>query len=543
MCWSGLVPFLAAWDLHPIDFEPRWNADARPRRVALGKSKLRLGFAIIATLLGFLKAVAMGRAKAQDRSLGTMNSAADSRSTVAGPLPGDLVAGKYRISRVLGEGGMGRVLAAVNVTTGKNVALKWVLNADSPDAMVRFSREARAAGRIHHANVVDVYDVVQHESATCLVMELLRGDSLAAILQRDVRLPVSEAVGIAIEAARGLDAAHREHVIHRDLKPANLFLCAAGGNSRVKVLDFGISKTADADDLSPVTRTGVVLGTPHYMSPEQVRGVKNIDHRVDVYALGAVLYEMLAGRPPLDHESMTALLVDIATIDPAPIETMRDEVPPELSKILMRALAKDPNQRYPDVASFAKDLQPFSDGTKFDPDAREWSQRVTAQRMEVERTSPSGLSRAATMPATPPVATNPPDTQARQRIPPAAILAVVVVGVLVIAFGTWLLWPSSPEPPVTRVRPPAIAHDGPTRREPAPPGASVVVQPPAQTPTEEPAPTTSTEGNEPEARRSRRPHPPARTERTSGPRTAGPEPAVRGNPRSPRAGTLSVDDF
>lgn len=281
--------------------------------------------------------------------------------------PGERIAGKYRVQGVIGQGGMGRVLAATNETTGKRVALKQLLE-PSADAAARFAREARAAGRIHHPNVVDIYDVVEHEGATYLVMELLHGEPLSAVLARERRLSVAETVAIGIELARGVEAAHRDGVIHRDLKPANLFVCERSP-VRVKILDFGISKLVEPGESAAATHSGVVLGTPHYMAPEQVRGTKDVDHRVDLYAMGAVLYAMLTGRPPHEHRHIPGLLVAIATVAPSPVELVRPDVPPALAEIVGRALAKEPSGRFETAGAMADALRAIAGGAAAAPAA------------------------------------------------------------------------------------------------------------------------------------------------------------------------------
>lgn len=330
----------------------------------------------------------------------SLNGTADNRGSTeqpsTEPLPGQVVAGKYRIESVLGEGGMGKVFAAEHVRTGKRVALKYVLasRGGGDGVAERFAREARAAGRIHHPNVIDIYDVAEDGAGTCLVMELLSGESLEELIDREGPLPIEDAVGILIDAARGIAAAHAEGVIHRDIKPPNIFLCAEASQGRVKVLDFGVSKLLCDEDAIPVTQTGAVVGTPHYMAPEQVRGVKDIDTRIDVYSLGAVLFEMLTGKPPFEAEKVTALLVKIAT-EPAPsLRSVRADAPEELSLILERALTKQRDDRYPDVASFARALEPFGGGTTFDQEGRSWTTRISTGNV---RRSASGLSHASTV--------------------------------------------------------------------------------------------------------------------------------------------------
>ncbi|MEA2697492.1 MAG: eukaryotic-like serine/threonine-protein kinase [Myxococcales bacterium] len=283
---------------------------------------------------------------------------------VIGPGQPGLIAGKYQIERLIGKGGMAEVFAAVNVRTGKRVALKRInpALAATDEARARFKREALAAGRINHPNVVTVFDVVEHQGATCLVMELLEGETLSQLLLRTKVLTPEVAIAVLIPAMRGVAAAHAHGVVHRDLKPDNIFLCRVGDNQRgeAKVLDFGVSKlAADGVDDVNITATGGLVGTPIYMAPEQVRGGKQIDQRTDVYTLGCVLYQMLTGRPPYQGEIYSALMVTIATQDPPRLRSLRPDVPVELEKIVHRAMARDVDARFQDVPAFIAALESF----------------------------------------------------------------------------------------------------------------------------------------------------------------------------------------
>ena len=258
---------------------------------------------------------------------------------------------------------MAEVFAGLNVRTGKRVALKWIRPAlaATTEALARFRREAVAAGRIHHPNVVTVFDVVEHKSATWLVMELLEGETLSEILNRVERMDAEEAVSLLIPAMRGVAAAHAHGVVHRDLKPDNIFICRAADGVRreAKVLDFGVSKLSDESgvDQVSITVTGNLVGTPTYMAPEQVRGNKVVDPRSDVYSLGVVLYQMLAGRPPFQGQVYSALMIEIATMDPPRLRTFRPDLSVELEAIVHRAIARDLDKRYSDVSSFVHALE------------------------------------------------------------------------------------------------------------------------------------------------------------------------------------------
>jgi serine/threonine-protein kinase len=281
---------------------------------------------------------------------------------------GEVVADKYRIEKLLGAGGMAEVYAAINIRTDRRVALKWILPAlaASPEVLARFRREALAAGRINHPNVVTIFDVVEHQGSACLVMELLAGETLAEKMKRTGPMGFVEAVAIMLPAMRGVAAAHAHGVIHRDLKPDNIFLCTdADGSIRdCKVLDFGVSKltVADAATTGDITLSGNVVGTPEYMAPEQVRAGKHADHRIDIYSLGVVFYEMLAGRPPFVGEHFSGLMLDIMQRDPPPLPSLRADVPRRLAGVIHKALARDLDRRFPDMASFIEAVEAVGRG-------------------------------------------------------------------------------------------------------------------------------------------------------------------------------------
>jgi serine/threonine protein kinase len=283
------------------------------------------------------------------------------------PKPGDVVAGKYVVNQLLGEGGMGAVFAATHRFTGKQVALKWMLPelARDEDAVNRFMREAQAAGRINHPNVVDVYDVGQHEESFFLVMELLRGEPLTnALSRRD--LTVREVLDLLLRAMRGVSAAHRQGVVHRDLKPDNIFLAYEedGVRREPKVLDFGISKVSNEGQINPrLTRTGAVVGTPYYMSPEQIRGSDNLDRRADVYSFGVILYEALTGQVPFIADTYGALVLEIATGIPKTPSELVPGLPEELSYVVLRAMARNAPDRFQDIEALINALEPFLSDT------------------------------------------------------------------------------------------------------------------------------------------------------------------------------------
>ena len=264
---------------------------------------------------------------------------------------GQIVDGKYRVDRLIGRGGMAAVWAGTNERTGKRVALKVILQslATTREAQQLLHSEALAASRVNHPNVVTVFDVIEHEGMTCIVMELLDGEPLGAFIGRNGYLSVSEATGLLLPAMRGVAAAHAQGVIHRDLKPQNIFICI-GPDGRIvttKVLDFGISVMVEkVRDPSTGPAPGLNLGTPAYMSPEHISGVQQIDQRADVYGFGVLLYEALTGQMPFPGEQGAALFDRILHQAAPSVTLFRPDLPPGLVRIIEKAMAKQPDQRY-----------------------------------------------------------------------------------------------------------------------------------------------------------------------------------------------------
>jgi serine/threonine-protein kinase len=286
------------------------------------------------------------------------------------PELGDVIADKYQIESLLGRGGMGAVFKVSHKVTGKCFAIKWMLPRVDPesDAVDRFIREAKVAGRVDHPNVVEVYDVAQQDDSFFMVMELLEGEPLGyRIASRGQQSPL-EACRILLRVARGVSAAHDAGVIHRDLKPDNIFLCLGeGGDEIPKVLDFGISKmSSKAGEVSAtITREGTVIGTPHYMAPEQLQA-QGTDARTDVYALGVILYEMLSGELPFPGESYGELVMKIMASSPKPLAALAPRTPRALINIVAKAMSLSPAKRHASVAEFGRALEPFTDGLRFD---------------------------------------------------------------------------------------------------------------------------------------------------------------------------------
>ncbi len=280
---------------------------------------------------------------------------------------GTVVGGRYYVRKLRGEGGMGRVYEAEHIDIGRRCALKILHPAYSqtPDLVERLRREARAASKISHPNVVDVTDSgTTPDGAFFFVMEYLEGIELGELIYRERRLDIRRTLIIGTQICRALQAAHEANVIHRDLKPENVLILKRDGQPNfVKVLDFGIAKSGNESDLKEsqggqrrLTHPGMTMGTPEYMAPEQASG-KPADPRSDIYAVGGLLYEMLSGNPPYEGANFMEILHKKANTMPAPLSTVRPDVPPQLEALIMRAMAKDPAQRPPSMEAFEKDLQ------------------------------------------------------------------------------------------------------------------------------------------------------------------------------------------
>ncbi len=280
-------------------------------------------------------------------------------------LLGDVIAGKYRIDGIAGEGGMGIVYEAEHLVLGQRIAVKVRLprTTNSADAVERFCLEARAAARIESEHVVRVMDAGSLPTGEpYLVMEYLDGCDLKILLERKGPLPVAETVDYALQALEGLTRAHASGVIHRDLKPANLFLATTtDGRQIIKVLDFGISTPIEAPLEGRLTGPTRILGSPVYMSPEQLRK-GTLDPRSDFWSLGVVLYELISGQTPFDGEAFGALVTAILGSHPVPLFERMPNVPLAVSQVVMRCLAKEPAERWTDAAELARALAPHGTG-------------------------------------------------------------------------------------------------------------------------------------------------------------------------------------
>jgi eukaryotic-like serine/threonine-protein kinase len=374
---------------------------------------------------------------------------------------GDLIAGKYRVERLLGAGGMAFVLSARHVELDQHFALKFLAKRFLGNAMIaeRFTQEAKSACKIRSEHVARVYDVGTHLGAPFFVMEHLEGRDLSAVVRDSGALRVDDAVEYVMQACEALAVAHCHGIVHRDIKPENLFLVEREGLPIIKVLDFGISKAALSGSDPPSRLTGeLTLGTPCYMSPEQIRSTASADARSDQWSLGVVLYELLAGTEAFRAESVNAVCAAVLEREPPPLEGLRPELPQGLAEVVTRCLAKDCGERFADVAELAAALLPFAPTRALVSAERSSSvmrgarrdqtteQRISAVRSSSRTSSTSSSSRSPSSSgaggvSSAPVARSIAVAAARpaRRMPTAwiaAALGVVATVSVVAAFGT-----------------------------------------------------------------------------------------------------------
>ncbi|WP_437874748.1 serine/threonine-protein kinase [Sorangium sp. So ce513] len=407
--------------------------------------------------------------------------------------PGDVLLGKYRVESLLGRGAMGLVVAARHLVLDERVAIKVLLPkyVRDPAILQRFLREARAAVRIRSQHVVRVADVGTLESgAPYMVMDHLDGRDLAAVLAESGPLQVPVAIELVLQVCEALAEAHAQGIVHRDVKPSNLFVTRnADGSPCVKVLDFGISKMTHAEDHA-LTQVGGVLGSPLYMSPEQLRSASDVDGRADVYSLGVVLFELLTGRTPFFARELAQLVYLVTQGEPQRPRALRPDIPEPLEQVILAAIARDRDRRFANIADLALALVPFAP-----PHTRAAAERLfVALRGSLPiGTLPPGAIPAATVPGAPVPATTIPLEGGTLTIAPVgttnrraasrelrAVPIAVALG-LVAAGGGLLLWGLSPraQPDVERETAPAADLQG-AAPEPRPPQPSAA--PPAVSP-------------------------------------------------------------
>ena len=282
--------------------------------------------------------------------------------------PGDVIAGKFRLERVIGRGGMGSVWAARHVQLEMPVALKFIeaegSAVDGGDARLRFEREARAAGQIRSPHVVQILDHGIDGDRPYIAMELLEGEDLGQRLRREKRISVPACARILTQAAKALRRAHEAGIVHRDLKPGNVFLARFDDDEVVKVLDFGVAKMrrAGAIEEPQATQVGIVFGSPSYMSPEQARGARTLDHRSDLWSLAVIVYRAVTGVKPFHGATIADLVIQLC-IDPLPVATRAaPDLPPEIDRFFERAFARDPEQRFASAPEMAAAFEAVAAG-------------------------------------------------------------------------------------------------------------------------------------------------------------------------------------
>jgi serine/threonine protein kinase len=337
--------------------------------------------------------------------------------------------GPYRVVKQLGRGGIGAVYLAMDTRLNRKLALKVMLPqyAADPVAKERFLREARATAQVAHDNVVTVYEADERDGIAYIAMQFLSGSPLDEYLRKKGTPSMPQVIRLAREAAAGLAAAHRIGLVHRDVKPANLWLEAPNG--RVKVLDFGLAKPVDAD--IEVTKSGSIIGTPAYMSPEQARGLK-LDARTDLFSLGAVLYRLCTGKSPFEGPSTMAVLTALAADDPRPIHELNPKTPEPLAKLIHQLLAKKPEQRPATADEVVRRLRGIAEEQTRSTAQTGGAGSATMMVMPIsDPLDGLDFSAAHVLPLTPSPAKNEPDWQ-WIWVPAAAVLVVVAIVALII---------------------------------------------------------------------------------------------------------------
>jgi len=474
---------------------------------------------------------------------------------------GAVLAGKYRVDRVLGAGGMGVVVAAYHLQLDQQVAIKMLLPSmlKHREAVERFTREARAAVKIKSEHVARVSDVGTLETgAPYMVMEYLDGQDLGHWVSDHGALGIEQAVEFVLQAGEAIAEAHALGIVHRDIKPANLFCVRrADGLLSVKVLDFGISKLAGSPTDLSMTKTQTVMGSPHYMAPEQLLSAKNADAQSDIWSLGAVLYELLAGQVPFEAETFPELVLKVSGVDAPFLTSVRPDVPEELAHIVARTLQRDRDLRFKNLAELAVALVPFGPERRAETSAERIIRVLDSGRLSIGSDGlPSGLptlpvaSRRPLLTST----TKPgPMTPAGSRTVAAftqtadegrgksrkgygliAAFALVIVGLAV-----WLARPKAP-PPEAASPPPRVEDQGAeasaSEALPAPAAAKVA---PAPAPTvAAPPPAPEPQADKPTAAAAPAKKKPAPAARPTPTAAAPPPPPAKGDSRSAFGGRL-----
>jgi serine/threonine protein kinase len=430
---------------------------------------------------------------------------------------GSTVAGKYRLERLIGRGGMGSVWAARHLQLDTLVAIKFIdAVTDIGDARVRFEREARAAAQLRSPHVVQILDHgIDEEGQPYIAMELLEGEDLGERLRRTPRLSLQATATIITQASKALRRAHESGVIHRDLKPGNIFLARFDDDEVVKLLDFGVAKLRYNDDLAPgvqMTQTGVIFGSPSYMSPEQARGNRVIDHRTDLWSLAVILFRCITGVKPFEAGSIGDLVIKLC-IDPLPMPTkIAPDLPAEVDPFFEKAFARDPDLRFPTAAALALEFEAIAARAAAvaampaipPPPPPRAPMSSFREPMSSFREQPPGPSQgAATFTPMPeprnsaprfeaPPPSSPTPSRSMRMASNAAPMPSNVLGVLSTFSGSYVPPPSPPSQPDLREVPPAAqshpfgaatgAHGAATGGYGAPPPAEPAPQPSSMTP-------------------------------------------------------------
>jgi len=316
---------------------------------------------------------------------------AGTSALVVNELIGTTLSGKFMINRKVGQGGMGAVYEATHTQLGKRVAVKVLLEkyAQREAIVKRLRQEAQLASSVGNEHIIDITDIgTTEDGRTYVVMEYLEGESLAECLARETKLPEQRILRVISQAASALSAAHHKGIVHRDIKPENLFLLRRKDKDFVKVVDFGISKSlrASGEEEQPrLTQTGMVLGTPLYMSPEQARGDDELDARVDIYALGVIMYEAATGRVPYSGNNYLSVISQVLNETPTPVRDIRPELSEEFEAVVARAMAKDKTERYENADALLADVNALLD----DPTHSTERAKITGPRRKVPKKSSS----------------------------------------------------------------------------------------------------------------------------------------------------------
>jgi eukaryotic-like serine/threonine-protein kinase len=399
--------------------------------------------------------------------------------------PGQILGGKYRLIRQLGRGGMGSVWLAHHATLNAPVALKVIEAATLGEASLqRFLGEARMAAALRSPHVVQILDYGVDEGTPHIAMEVLEGETLAQRLARVRRLSAAETARVVQQVVRAIGRAHDAGVVHRDLKPENIFIVRNDDDELIKVLDFGIAKASPGmlgTAVSPETRTGSILGTPYYMSPEQVDGVKSIDHRADIWALGVVAYQCLLGQLPFQGDSIGRLVLAICT-RPLPVPSRVGSVPEGFDAWFARTCARDVVQRFSSARQSTSEFLALSDGQPSSAPADGAPLPVQGSGASGGETRVTGLDPLRTTTGQAGNSELPLRAGAGQRRLRVALLAALALGAL-LTLG-WRLSRRAPERPAVAAREPQRAVVPPAAAAPAavPPAAAPAAVPPAVVP-------------------------------------------------------------